>query len=51
MALMSMRMKLTIPASVSAMNSTIGGSGLRIAQAEMLRMTVYSTQIRRLNAT
>jgi hypothetical protein len=30
-------MKLTTPASISAMNSTIGGTGFRIDQAEMLR--------------
>ena len=32
-----MRMKLTMPATVSIMNSTIDGTGLRIDQAEMLR--------------
>ena len=36
----SSRIKLMMPASVSAMNSTIDGTGLRIAQAEMLRKPI-----------
>ena len=35
--LTSSRMKLITPAIVSAMNSTIGATGLRIPSAEMLR--------------
>src|SRR3546814_322287 len=35
--LTSIRLKLTSPASSSATNSTIGGTGLRMAQAEILR--------------
>ena len=33
----SMRAKATMPASNSARNRTIGGTGLRMLQAEMLR--------------
>ena len=38
LSLMSMRMNATIPAKVSAANSTSANTGLRIDQAEMLRM-------------
>src|SRR3546814_16711335 len=38
--LTSIRMKLTTPASVSATNRTIDGTGLRIDQAEMLRKPI-----------
>ena len=33
----SIRMKLRMPASINPKNSTIGTTGLRIDQAEMLR--------------
>ncbi len=41
------RLKLTSPASVNAMNSTIGATGLRIAQAEMLRNDMGDALTRR----
>ena len=41
-----MRMKLTTPARVSATNKTIGTTGLRIAQEEMLRKLMSAPKIK-----
>ncbi len=42
----SMRMKLTTPASNSATNMTMGDTGLRMAQADILRKLISSASLR-----